>query len=465
MQDLIVLGGGTSGVIVAIGALKQGLKVTLIEKNLYFGGLALHAGCVPSKTLLHVANMHHMIKNSQQYGLDSSLLPVDLQKINNYVNQVTNTLEAREANEVQKIFQQLGGRIVHGLPKFIDTHTITVNAEQLKSAKFVIATGSRPMFPPIKGLNDIKYITNNEIFSQEKIWDRLIILGGTHAAVEFAQAFTRLGCKVTIVIRGDSILPEEEPELAEQLNTLLLRSGIDIYLNTKVQATYLQGKDKILECTHDSGELFTISGDQILVSVGHRPNLEGLGLDNAGIAYAKSGIVVNSQLQTTRENIYALGDVIRSPYKLTHVAEYQANIVLNNILFKYPAKAEYQGLPYVIFTDPEYAHVGLTVQHAKEQNYKDINISKFNFKDLDSSIINNAPIGMIKVVTSKDKVIGATILGAHASILISEWSLAINLGAKLSDIAATMRAYPTFAQINKRVAHVRASGVYNVLLS
>lgn len=465
MQDLIVLGGGTSGLIVAVGALRQGLKVTLVEKNARLGGSSLHNGCVPSKALLHATKLYQMFKNSYHYGIDSSVMLPDLRKINQYVNKVSNSLEAHETIEIQKIFQEFGGVIVYGTPKFIDAQTIIINSVVLKAKKFVIATGSRPFVPAIKGLNDIGYITSDKLFSQEKFWDSLTILGGSHTAIEFAQAFARLGCKVTIVTHGDSILPQEEPELVEQLNRILLQSGIIIHLNTTVQNVYLQGKLKVLDCLHDSGKLFTVASDQILLAIGNKPNLDGLGLENAGIAYVENGIIVNQHLQTTQENIYALGDVAKSAYKLTHIAEQQANVVLNNILFKYPAKIEYLGMPYVIFTEPEYAHVGLTVQQAKDQKYKNIKIAKFAFKDLDISMIHDTPLGMIKVVTSKDKVIGATILGAHASILIAEWSLAINMGAKLATVAATMRAYPTFAQINRRVACARPRRVHSVLSS
>lgn len=451
-QDLVVLGGGTSGFIVAIGALRLGLKVTLIEKNSRLGGLALHAGCVPSKTFVHLAHMTHIVKNAQNYGIDGYLLPTDLQRVNGYIQQVTRKLEAQESQEVQNIFQQLGGKIIYGQAKFVDQNTVEINEQLITAKRFVIATGSRPLYPAIQGLHEIGYLTNDEVFQQDTLWDRLMILGGKPAAIEFAQAFARMGTKVSIIVRGDSILPDEDPELVEKLSEVLLQSGIDIYLNTKIKSAYMQRKHKVLECLHDSGEVYTVAADEIFVALGRKPNVDGLGLENAKIAYAPDGILVDRKLRTSVKNIYALGDVIRSPYKLTHIAEYQASIVLSNMLFRYPAKVQYRGFPYVIFTDPEYAQVGLTEQQAKELNYKNVEVYRFDFKDLDSAIINNSMIGRIKVVTSKGKVLGATILGPHASNLIAEWGLAINMNAKLSDVAATIHAYPTFAQINRRVA-------------
>lgn len=456
-QDLVVIGGGTSGFIVAVGALRLGLKVTLIEKKARLGGLALHTGCVPSKTFMHLAHMTHVVKNAQNYGIDGYLLPTDLQRINTYVNHVTNNLEAQEAFEVQNIFQQLGGKIIYGAAKFVDEHNIVINDQTIHARRFVIATGSRSLYPAIQGLHDIGYVTSDNIFKQDRLWDRLVILGGKPSAIEFAQAFARLGTKVAIIVRGDSILPQEEPELVEKLFNVLTQSGIEIYLNSKVQAAYLQRDAKVLECRHDSGEIYTVAGDEIFVALGRKPNVEGLGLENAGVEFAQDGIVVDRKLRTSKKHIYALGDVIRSPYKLTHIAEYQASILLSNMLFRYPAKVKYQGFPYVIFTDPEYAHVGLTEQQAKEQGYKKVEIYRFNYDDLDSAIISDARTGMIKVVTNKGKILGATILGAHASNLIAEWGLAINMNASLADIAATIHAYPTFAQINRRVASKQVS--------
>jgi len=451
-HDLIVIGGGTSGFIVAIGALRLGLKVALIEKNNKLGGLSLHNGCVPSKTILHVAHTAHAVRQAKEYGLDSYILPVDLGKINDYVGKIVNNFVAQETHEVQHLFQQLGGRIIYGHAKFIDVHTIEVNNQELTAKKFVIASGSRSLFPTIKGLDDIGYITNDEVFQQNKLWDRLVILGGRPSAIEFAQTFARLGCKVAIIVRGDSILPQEDPELVNKIKDVLIQGGIEIYLNTKVQYAYFQRKNKVLECVHDSGEVFTVAADEILAALGRLPNVEGLGLENAGIKYAHDGILVDRKLRTSRKNIYALGDVIRSPYKLTHIAEYQASILLSNMLFRYPAKVKYLGFPYVIFTDPEYAHVGLTEQQSKAHGYKKIEVFKFDFKDLDSAIIKNSSFGMIKVVTSRNKIIGASILGPHASNLIAEWGLAINMGARLSDVASTIHAYPTLAQISRRVA-------------
>jgi pyruvate/2-oxoglutarate dehydrogenase complex dihydrolipoamide dehydrogenase (E3) component len=452
-QDLVVIGGGTSGFIVATGALRSGLKVTLIEKKAYLGGLALHFGCVPSKTLLHVAQVAHTIRNAGQYGLVTGFSPIDLSKVNRHIGSVIDGLEKQDDQETQNIFDQLGGKLLFGQPRFIDPHTIQIEDTKIRAKTFVIATGSAPMFPTIKGLDHVGYITSDIVFSQRKLPQKLIILGGNSAAIEFAQAFARMGTKVTVIVEGDSILAQEDPELVNHLKDYLVHEGVDFYLSTKVEAAYLQRQKKYLECAHDSGDKFDLFADEILVCMGRKPRVEGLGLDNARVSYDCNGIIVNKKLQTSHKHIYALGDVIRSPYKLSHAAEYQANIVLSNAVFGYSAKVKYQGFPYVVFTNPEYAHVGLSEQQAKELGCKKIEVSRFAFKDLDSAVIQNLQKGLIKVISHKGKIIGATILGPQASNLIAEWGLAINLGAKVADVAATIHAYPTLAQISRRVAN------------
>lgn len=462
MQDLVVIGGGTSGYIVATGALRLGLKVILVEKNLRLGGSALHFGCVPSKTMLHIAQVAHTVHSATQYGLDSYILPIDLNKVNQHINGVIRNLEQQEDQEAHYIFKQLGGQILFGQARFIDPHTIEIDGKRIHAKKFVIATGSSALLPSIKGLDSVGYLTNENLYTQKTLPQRLVILGGKPSAIEFAQAFTRLGSKVSVVVRGDSILPSEDPELVNKLKDLLIHEGIDFYLNTSVNEAYQHNQHKVLECRHESGEQFALYTDEILVALGRRPNVEGLGLENAMINYAADGILVNKKLRTSQKHIYALGDVIRSPYKLTHAAEYQANIVLSNAVFKFPAKTKYQGFPYVIFTSPEYAHVGLSEQQAKNLGYKKAIVTRFEFKDLDSAAIQSSPAGMIKVISNRGRVIGATILGPQASNLIAEWGLAINLGARVADVAATIHAYPTLAQINRRVANKHiARGMFN----
>jgi pyruvate/2-oxoglutarate dehydrogenase complex dihydrolipoamide dehydrogenase (E3) component len=451
-QDLVVIGGGTSGYIVATGALRFGLKVALLEKQQRLGGSALHFGCIPSKTLLHVAQVAHTVQHASQYGLESALMPPNLSKVNKHINKVITKLEQAEDQEAQYLFKQLGGQILFGAAKFLDPHTVQVGNKKIRAKKFVIATGASAVLPEIRGLDAVGYFTPADAFSQSKVPEKLIIIGGKTVAIEFAQAFKRLGSKVTVVAQEDSILPQEDPELVNKLKDLLIQEGIDFYLNSTITECYFHRDQKFLEGVHDSGSKFVLNGTDIMVALGTKPNIAGLGLENAGVKFTAEGILVDKKMRTSRRYIYALGDVARNSYKFTHAAEYQANIVLSNVVYRYPARVKYNGFPYAIFTTPEYAQVGITELQAERLGYKNIRITRFEFKDLDSAAIQNVQTGMIKVITKRGKIIGVAILGPQASNLIAEWGLAINMGANINHVAATIHAYPTLAQINRRVA-------------
>ncbi len=461
--DLVVIGGGTGGYIVATGALRLGLKVMLIEKSSHLGGAALFSGCVPSKALLHVAQVAHTARHAMYYGLETNLAPIDLANVNQHVQHTVAALEKQQDHEAQYAFKQMSGEILYGQAKFIDPLHVQIDNRTIQAKKFVIATGSRPLLPAIQGLDQIGYITSDSVYDLKILPKNLLIIGSSSAAIEFAQAFTRLGSKVSVIVSGDTILPQEDPELVIRLQNILITEGIEFHCNATVLTAYQQNAQKILECKHASGKIFSVAGSDVLVIMDRIPCIEGLGLENAQVNYHSDGIIVNRKLQTSTRHIYALGDVIRSTHKLTHATEYQANIVLSNLVFRYPAKAKFTGFPYVIFTQPEYAHVGLTEHQAKQVGYKKLEITRFEFKDLDSSILQNVTDGLIKVVSHKGKILGATILGPQANNLIPEWSLAINMGARVSDVASTIHAYPTLAQINKRVANKYvARGLFSV---
>lgn len=453
-NDLIVIGAGTGGYVAACGALRLGLRnVVLIDKNDQIGGTGLHTGCVPSKMLMHIAKTANNIRQATQYGLDSYLLDVDFAKIAQYIKNQVADLALRETQEAQNIFRQLGGKFIQGKAQFIDNHTIQIVDQILSAKHIVLATGSRPIYPEIKDIDQIGYFTNESIFNLKKLPKQLAILGNEAEAVEFAQAFALLGSKVFLLVDTEHILPNEDQELVDQLQHLIKQYGIEIYVSTKVNSIYTYKGQNILECTHAGGETFALAVDAILTASGRRPNIEELALEKSGIAYSAHGIMVNDQMQTTQKNIYAVGDVTATPYKLTHAAEYQANIVLSHILLKQNNHADYLGFPYVIFTDPEYAQVGLQEQQAYAQDLDGIAVTRFDFKDLDGAYLKNAQHGRIKIITRNDKIIGASILGVEAGNLLAEWCLAIKMQANIADVATTVHAYPSMAQINRRVAN------------
>lgn len=453
-KDLIVIGAGTSGYIVAIGALRLGWDdVLLVDKHQYIGGAALHSNCVPSKSLLHIASIADTVRAGVQYGLNSYLLDVDFAQVSMYIQQQVLDIAESETRETLAAFHQLGGKMFQGKARFVNPNVIEVDKQEFYAKNIVIATGARPWYPDIKGIDKIGYVTNENIWKMKKLPEKLVILGGRPSAIEFAQAFSRLGSKVSLVIGHETILPQEDSELVKKLQEVLINAGIEIYVHTAVQDCYTQGDKKILDCRHEYGENFLVEADEVLVLEGRRPNFEGLALENAGVHYLDSGIQVSDQLLTSQKHIYAVGDVAATPYKLTHAAEYQANVVLSNMVLNTTTKAKFQGFPYVIFTDPEYAHTGLNEQQAKAAGYNNLEVTRFEFKDIDSAKIRRCTTGRIKIISSNNKIIGASILGPDAGNLLSEWSLAIKLGATVADVASTIYPYPSLAQVNRRVAN------------
>ncbi len=443
-QDLVIIGGGAGGLVVASVAAQLGLKVTLIEKEPKLGGDCLHYGCVPSKTLIHVAKVASLIRRSGEYGLPPVELDVDLAKVNDHVRSV---IEHIQHHDDPERFRSYGCEVIFGAAEFIDPHTVRVNDQEIRSRRFVIATGSRPFIPPIEGLQETGYLTNLELFSMRTLPSRLVVLGGGPIGLEMAQAFNRLGSQVTVVERLPHLLPQEDPEIANALQNALTAEGIEIHTSTSAEGVSREGDDRVITC---SGNL-KLNAEQILVAVGRKPNIESLGLEAAGINFTAKGIVADRRMRTSQRHIYVCGDVC-GPYPFTHMAEYQAGIVISNAVFRFPKKTRYRVVPWVTYTDPELARVGLTEQQAREQGMEPT-VLRFEFKDIDRALAEVETHGMTKLVTHKGRILGASILGPHAGELIHEIVLAMQTGTKIGDISATIHAYPTLAQIHKRTVN------------
>ncbi|HEC27984.1 MAG TPA: mercuric reductase [Gammaproteobacteria bacterium] len=443
-QDLVIIGGGAGGLVVASVAAQLGLKVTLIEKEPKLGGDCLHYGCVPSKTLIHVAKVASLIRRSGEYGLPPVELDVDLAKVNDHVRSV---IEHIQHHDDPERFRSYGCEVIFGAAEFIDPHTVRVNDQEIRGRRFVIATGSRPFIPPIEGLQETGYLTNLELFSMRTLPSRLVVLGGGPIGLEMAQAFNRLGSQVTVVERLPHLLPQEDPEIANALQNALTAEGIEIHTSTSAEGVSREGDDRVITC---SGNL-KLNAEQILVAVGRKPNIESLGLEAAGINFTAKGIVADRRMRTSQRHIYVCGDVC-GPYPFTHMAEYQAGIVISNAVFRFPKKTRYRVVPWVTYTDPELARVGLTEQQAREQGMEPT-VLRFEFKDIDRALAEVETHGMTKLVTHKGRILGASILGPHAGELIHEIVLAMQTGTKIGDISATIHAYPTLAQIHKRTVN------------
>ncbi|MGD8312810.1 MAG: FAD-dependent oxidoreductase [Gammaproteobacteria bacterium] len=443
-RDLVIIGGGAGGLVVASVAAQLGQRVTLIEKAARLGGDCLHYGCVPSKTLIHAARVASLMRRAPEFGLPSCDPAVDLGRVADHVQSVIDRIQLHDDPER---FRGYGCEVRFGPAGFIEPHAVQVVGEVIRGRRFVIATGSQPFIPPIEGLEETGYLTNEDLFSLRELPARLVVLGGGPVGLEMAQAFARLGSRVTVVERLPHLLPQEDPAVADVLQAQLESEGLVIHSATTVERVFREGAETRVAC---SGGL-TLAADALLVAVGRRPVVDGLGLDTAGVTHDAKGIRVDRRQRTSRKHIYACGDVC-GPYPLTHMAEYQAGIVISNAVFRIPKKTDYRVVPWVTFTDPELARVGLTEQQARNKGIDPVVLS-FPFKDIDRALTDGQAAGLTKLVIHRGKLLGASILGPHAGELIHEIALAMKTGAGIGDISATIHAYPTLAQIHRRAVN------------
>jgi pyruvate/2-oxoglutarate dehydrogenase complex dihydrolipoamide dehydrogenase (E3) component len=448
-NDLVVIGGGAGGLVVASVAAQLGLRVALVEKSPRLGGDCLHSGCVPSKTLLHTAKVASLMRRGAEFGLDALSPRVNMGRISDHVHAVIDHIQRHDDPER---FRAYGCDVLFGPALFTDPYTVQVNGRPLHGRRFVIATGSRPAVPPIPGLDAVAYLTNESVFDLRDLPRRLVVLGGGPIGVELAQAFSRLGSAVCLVERLAELLPHEDPEISILLRQQLASEGVRILTSTTVQRVYMRGQEIHVEC--DGGN--SLQADKLLVATGRKPGVDDLGLEAAGVEYDARGVKVDSRLRTSQKHIFACGDVC-GPYQFTHMAEYQAGIVISNAVFRFPKRINYRVVPRVTYTDPELAHVGLTAQEATAQGIK-TELLSFPFSGIDRAVAEVEPYGLSKFVTRKGRLLGATILGPHAGELIHELALGMQTGATLHDLSATIHAYPTLAQIHRRTANSGLSG-------
>lgn len=444
-RDLVIIGGGAGGLVVASVAGQLGLRVTLIEKAAKLGGDCLHYGCVPSKTLIHAARVAALMRRGPDFGLPACETDVDMGSVSDHVQAV---IERIQLHDDPERFRGYGCEVIFGAATFVDSRRVQVNDQLIPGRRFVIATGSQPFVPPIEGLEETGYLTNEDLFSMRDLPARLLVLGGGPVGLEMAQAFARLGSDVTVVERLPQLLPQEDSEVANALQAQLESEGLVVHTSTAVERVSREGKETRVACSNG----LTLTSDALLVAVGRRSVVNGLGLDAAGVAHDARGIQVDRRQRSSQKHIYACGDVC-GPYPLTHVAEYQAGIVISNAIFRIPKKADYRVVPWVTYTDPELARVGLTEQQARDKGIEPA-VLRFPFQDIDRAITDQATSGFAKLVVHKSRILGASILGPHAGELIHEIVLAMKTGASIGDISATIHAYPTLAQIHRRTVNV-----------
>ncbi|MEW6490051.1 MAG: FAD-dependent oxidoreductase [Thermodesulfobacteriota bacterium] len=449
--DVGILGGGAAGLTVAAGAARFGAKALLIEKAPKLGGDCLHYGCVPSKTLIRTAGVWAQARRAAEFGLPSlALPPVDLGAVMARVRSVIETIQEHDSPER---FCRLGAEVRFGTPRFVDGHTVEVDGQKVTARSWVVATGSRPALPPMEGLAETPHWTNETVFSQTRLPDRLLVLGGGPIGLELAQAFQRLGSRVAVVEFLDQILGPEDADVAAVLRQRLEAEGMEILTGTKAVKAERHGDGVRLTVApaQGGGELRVLDAEALLVATGRRPNVEDLGLEAAGVEFTPRGIPTDARLRTNVQHIYACGDV-NGQLPFTHVAGYEGGIALTNAVLRLPRKADYAKVPWCTYTEPEVASVGLNEKRAQKEGVA-YRVLTEEFAGNDRALAEGEPLGKIKVLISpKGAVLGCQIIGAHAGELIHEWIAAVAGGVKLSALAGAIHVYPTLSEISKRAA-------------
>ncbi len=445
--DLVIIGGGVGGLVSASGAAQLGARVAMVEKADSLGGDCLHYGCVPTKRLVHSAKVASMARRAGEFGVRTGNITVDFPAVMDAMRAVQDRIAC---NDDPERFRKMGVEVIFGSGAFEDDHVFNVEGRRLYGKKFIIATGSSPAVLPIPGLKETGVLTNITALALETLPESIIILGAGPIGVEFAEVFSRLGSRVTILEKKGQILPREDRELSEALHAILAEEGIRIVTCRGFKEIKSNGKMKRVVATIGDGEK-TFEADEIMSAIGRSPNVEGLGLEAAGVEYEKrKGIKTDHSMKTTQGHIYACGDVT-GPYKFTHMAEYQAGLVVSNALFPLVRrKADYRVVPWVTFSDPELARVGLTEDEAREKHEK-VSVFRQPFAEVDRAFIEGEGKGLIKIVVDKKKqILGAHILGPGAGELIHEYILAMKAKVPITTISGTIHVYPTVAQGLKR---------------
>jgi pyruvate/2-oxoglutarate dehydrogenase complex dihydrolipoamide dehydrogenase (E3) component len=449
--DICVIGAGSAGLSVAAAAASFGQKVVLIEKG-KMGGDCLNTGCVPSKSLLAAAKHAYAFSSGEEFGIKPAKPKVDFARVNDHVKGVIASIGPHDSVER---FEGLGVKVIQATGKFVDARTVKAAGEKISARRFVIATGSTAAAPPIPGLEKVDFLTNENIFQLRECPKRLIIIGGGPIGMEMAKAHSRLGSTVTVLEAFDP-LGKDDPEHTTIVLEKLKAEGIEILSRVKIRDISQTAKGIKIKL-EDAGIERQINGSHLMVAAGRRVNVEGLDLEKAGIKYSKRGIKVDKGLCTTNRNVYAIGDVAGG-MQFTHVAGYHAGLVVKNILFRLPINATTNHVPWVTYTDPELAHVGLSAAMAEKQGLTH-KVLKWSFAENDRARAERATDGLITVVIAgNSRILGATITAPNAGELIQPWALAISSKLKIKAMIDQIVAYPTWGEVNRRVAITAYAG-------
>jgi pyruvate/2-oxoglutarate dehydrogenase complex dihydrolipoamide dehydrogenase (E3) component len=441
--DVVIIGGGSGGLVVASAAAQLNAKVALVEKD-RLGGDCLWFGCVPSKSFLHASRVAHEVKTSSRFGIYSTPPDIQFSEAMGHVQQAISNIQPNDSPER---FESLGVEVIFGEGEFKDQSTFTVNGRDLQARAFVVSTGSRPKVPPIEGIEQAGFLTNEQVFSLKERPESLAVIGAGPIGCELGQAFHRLGSQVTMISSRDHILPKEDPEAAKVVEQQLEADGVNLIRGKRAQKVEVIDGKKHLWVGDEK-----VVVDEILVSSGRVPNVGSLNLEAAGVNYNHQGVAVNQKLQTSNKRIYACGDVIGG-YQFTHVAGYEAGVVVQNALFFPSAKADYRVIPWATFTEPELARVGLTEEQARERYGNEFEVLKQEFADVDRAQAEGATAGFAKIITTpKGQILGAHLVGPSAGELIHEVILAMKNKLPVSALTGMIHIYPTLSEVNSKAA-------------
>jgi pyruvate/2-oxoglutarate dehydrogenase complex dihydrolipoamide dehydrogenase (E3) component len=417
------------------------------------GGDCLNHGCVPSKALIAAARRAQTMREAAPFGIVSSEPRIDFASVKAHIR---DTITAIAPKDSEARFAGLGVRVIRSAARFIDRNRLAAGGETITARRFVIATGSSPSIPAIPGLGNVPYLTNETIFDVAELPRHLVIIGAGAVGLELAQAFRRLGSEVSIIETAEP-LRDEDPELAAIALDAVRKEGVVLHARTEVTAVRIDGDGVAVEYAAN-GLRGGLNGSHLLVAAGRKPNIDGLGLDTAGIAHTVSGITIDSGLRTTNRRCYAIGDVAGGQF--THLAGDHAGLVIRNALFRLPVKTSPDRIPRVTFTDPELAQVGLTETAARERHGDSVTVIRSSFSDNDRAVIEQRTAGLIKLVIGRGgRILGAGIVGADSGELIQTFSLAIAQRLALKSLIGMIAPYPTLSEVSKQAALTHYAGL------
>jgi pyruvate/2-oxoglutarate dehydrogenase complex dihydrolipoamide dehydrogenase (E3) component len=444
--DLIIVGMGSGGMVAAEFAATLDLRVAVVERQ-RVGGDCLWTGCVPSKALLASAKAAHTMRHADRYGLEPVDPRIDTARVWERIRAIQNRIAATDDSPER--FRELGLDLLMGAARLTSPNAVEVDGERLEGRYILLATGSRPVVPPVEGLSEAGFLTSENVFELERAPRSVVMIGGGPISIEMAQGFNRLGIDTAVLQRGERILTRDEPDLVARLVDRLEHEGVRLHLNVETERVTVQDGHKVVHGTQ-AGDARRWEAEEILLGAGRRPNIEGLGLEEVGVKLGRRGVEVDDSMRTSVASVYACGDVA-GRHLFTHSAAYEGVRAVRTMFFPGRGKGDY-AVPWCTFTDPELAHAGLTVAEARERHGDDVEVWRKDLEHSDRARAESAGEGLILVVTAKRRVVGAHILAPSAGELVHELALAIHEGIKLSDLSSMIHVYPTLATSVQQLA-------------